>query len=400
MKKFAAWTGALIAIALAAFLILGPGIAENSMNKVVGTRATVSARAEALHKRLAIADMHGDTLLWNRDLLSRGTRGHIDLPRLQSGNVTLQVFSSVSQTPRGQNYQSNPDNDQLWLLVMAQQQPGRTWFSPLQRSLFHAQKLDAAVAASNGDLIAIRTRADLARLLAARANPARWRVDRGGLTPRQVAPTGALFSVEGLQNLEGDFANLDRLYRAGVRMAGLTHFFDNAVAGSMHGERKGGLTPLGRRVVREMERRGMIIDIAHCSHACVADVLAMATRPVVSSHGGVQATCAENRNLSDEEIRGVARTGGVIGVGVWDAAVCGTEPADTARAMRHIRDLVGIDHVGLGTDFDGAITAGYDVSRLALITQALIDQGFTDEEIGKAMGGNTLRVLAQTLPER
>jgi microsomal dipeptidase-like Zn-dependent dipeptidase len=325
-------------------------------------------------------------LLWSRDLLSRSTRGHIDLPRLQAGNVALQVFSSVSQTPRGQNYQSNPDNDILWALVMAQQQPGRTWFSPLERSLFHARKLDAAVAASEGQLTVIRTRADVARLLAARA--------RGQRT------TGALFSVEGLQNLEGDFANLDRLYRAGVRMAGLTHFFDNAVAGSMHGQRKGGLTPLGRRVVTEMERRGMIIDIAHSSHRTVAEVLAMATRPVVSSHGGVQATCAENRNLSDEEIRGVAHTGGVIGVGVWDAAVCGTEPADTARAMRHIRDLVGIDHVGLGTDFDGAVTAGYDVSRIALITQALIDQGFTDEEIAKAMGGNVLRVLGEALPER
>lgn len=386
MKRFAAWTVALLAIVLAAFLIFGPGLAENSMNKLVGTRATVSPRAEALHRTLSIADMHGDTLLWNRDLLTRGTRGHIDLPRLQAGNVTLQVFSSVSQTPRGQNYQSNPDNDILWALVMAQQQPGRTWFSPLERTLFHGRKLDAAVAASEGQLIAIRTRADVARLLATRAAGQRT--------------TGALFSVEGLQNLEGDFANLDRLYRAGVRMAGLTHFFDNAVAGSMHGERKGGLTPLGRRVVQEMERRGMIIDIAHSSHRTVADVLAMATRPVVSSHGGVQATCAENRNLNDEEIRGVARTGGVIGIGVWDAAVCGTEPADTARAMRHIRDLVGIDHVGLGTDFDGAVTAGYDVSRIALITQALIDQGFTDEEIGKAMGGNVLRVLGEALPER
>ncbi|QJQ31122.1 peptidase M19 [Sphingomonas lacunae] len=386
MKRIAAWTGALVAIALAAFLILGPGIAENSMNKVVGTKATVSPRAEALHRSLTIADLHGDTLLWQRDMLEASTRGHIDLLRLQAGNVALQVFSSVSQTPRGQNYQSNPDNDQLWLLVMAQQQPVRTWFSPLERTLFHGQKLDAAVAASNGDIIAIRTRADVARLVAARA--------RGQRT------TGALFSVEGLHNLEGDFANLDRLYRAGVRMAGLTHFFDNQIAGSMHGERKGGLTPLGRRVVREMERRGMVIDIAHCSHACVAEVLAMATRPVVSSHGGVQATCRENRNLSDEEIRGVARTGGVIGVGVWDAAVCGTEPADTARAMRHIRDLVGIDHVGLGTDFDGAVTAGYDVSRMALITQALIDQGFTDEEIAKAMGDNVLRVLGQTLPAR
>ena len=386
MKRIFGIAIALLAIAIAAFFLFAPGMAERSMNKVVGTSATVSPRAEALHRTLTIADLHGDTLLWNRDLLERGTRGHIDLPRLQDGNVALQVFSSVSQTPAGQNYDSNEDTDILWQLTIGQQQPPSSWFSPLGRTLFHGVKLDRAVAASDGALIAVRTRGDVARLLAAR---------QAGRTV-----TGALFSVEGLQNIEGDFANLDRLYRAGVRMAGLVHFFDNPVAGSMHGVRKGGLTPLGRRVVTEMERRGMVVDIAHSSHQTVAEVLAMATRPVVSSHGGVQATCGENRNLSDEEIRGVARTGGVIGIGVWDAAVCGTEPRETARAMRHVRDLVGIDHVGLGTDFDGAITAGYDVSRIALITQALIDEGFTDEEIAKAMGGNVLRVLAAVLPER
>lgn len=386
MKRIASITIALLAIAFAGFFLFAPGIAERSMNKVVGTQATISPRAATLHATLSIADLHGDTLLWNRELLERGGRGHIDLPRLQDGNVALQVFSSVSQTPAGQNYDSNEDSDILWQLTIGQQQPPSSWFSPLGRTLYHGVKLDRAVAASDGALVAIRTRSDVARLLWARRN--------GRLV------TGALFSVEGLQNLEGDFANLDRLYRAGVRMAGLTHFFDNAVAGSIHGVRKGGLTPLGRRVVREMERRGMVVDIAHCSHACVAEVLAMATRPVISSHGGVQATCSENRNLSDEEIRGVARTGGVIGIGVWDAAVCGTEPRDTARAMRHVRDLVGIDHVGLGTDFDGAVTAGYDVSRIALITQALIDEGFSDEEIAKAMGGNVLRVLGEVLPER
>ena len=116
--------------------------------------------------------------------------------------------------------------------------------------------------------------------------------------------------------------------------------FDNDLAGSMHGERKGGLTPKGREAVRRMERLGMIVDVAHCSHACVADMLAMAKRPVVSSHGGVQATCKVNRNLTDDEIRGVARTGGVIGIGYWDAAICGTSPRDAARAMKHVRDLV------------------------------------------------------------
>jgi microsomal dipeptidase-like Zn-dependent dipeptidase len=124
----------------------------------------------------------------------------------------------------------------------------------------------------------------------------------------------------------------------------------------------------------------------------------MATRPVVSSHGGVQAVCRVNRNLTDDEIRGVARTGGVVGIGYWDGALCSTSPAKFAESVAHVRDLVGIDHVGLGSDFDGATTTAFDTSGLAVITQALMDRGFADDEIGKVMGGNVMRVLMQILP--
>src|SRR3546814_8476481 len=100
-----------------------------------------------------------------------------------------------------------------------------------------------------------------------------------------------MLSVEGLHGLDGKLANLDRLHAAGFRMAGLTHFFDNDLAGSMHGLKKGGLTPLGRQVVATIEAKGMIGDIAHFSAACVAAILKMAPRPVVPSHRGVQQTC-------------------------------------------------------------------------------------------------------------
>jgi membrane dipeptidase len=190
------------------------------------------------------------------------------------------------------------------------------------------------------------------------------------------------------------------LFKAGFRMAGFAHFFDNEVAGSMHGMKKGGLTPLGRQILADMDARGMVVDIAHCSHQCVGEILAVAKRPVVSSHGGVQATCKVNRNLTDDEIRGVARTGGVVGIGYWDAAICSTDPRAIAKAMRHVRDLVGIDHVGLGSDFDGATTTPFDTAGLAHVTQALIDEGFTDADIAKVMGGNVLRVLKAVLPPR
>ncbi|RYY45897.1 MAG: peptidase M19 [Sphingomonadales bacterium] len=381
MKKWLWGALALIAVAVAAFLILAPGMIERGMNKVVATKLpTVTDSTRKLHATLQIADLHEDTLLWKRDLLDRADRGHVDLPRLIEGNVALQVFSSVTKTPKGQNYDANSaETDNITMLAVAQLQPPRTWTSLLERSLFHAQKLERAAARSDGRLHVIRSPGELDALLAARA-------------AGQKA-VGGLLSIEGLQNMEGKLANIDRLHAAGFRMAGLVHFFDNEIAGSMHGEKKGGLTPLGRQTIARMEQLGMIVDIAHSSHATVAEVLKIARRPVVSSHGGVQAVCKVNRNLSDAEIRGVAKTGGVVGIGYWDAAICGTEPEKVAAAIAHVRDLVGIDHVGLGSDFDGATTTGFDTAQLVYVTQALVDRGFTPEEIGKVMGGNVLRVI-------
>lgn len=383
MKRRLAW-GALGLLAAAAigFFALAPGIVERSMNRIDGKPPiAVSDEARALHATLAIVDLHSDTLMWDRDLLTRADRGHEDLPRMEDGNVALQVFSSVTKTPKGQNYDANgADSDNITTLVIAQLQPVRTWTSLLQRSLYHGEKLDRAVARAGGRLQKVAAPGDFDRLMAQR--------QRAG-----TGPVGAMLSVEGLQNLEGDLANLDRLHAAGFRMAGLTHFFDNDLAGSMHGIDKGGLTAKGRAAIRRMEALGMIVDIAHCSHACVADILAIARRPVVSSHGGVQATCKVNRNLSDAEIRGVARTGGVVGIGYWDAAICGTSPRAAARAMKHVRDLVGIEHVALGSDYDGATTVRFDAGQLVQVTQALLDEGFTHDEIRAAMGGNALRVL-------
>lgn len=372
---------AVVATAAIGFFGIAPVVVEAGMNRVVPTALpVVTAQTRALHARLAIADMHADTLLWRRSLLDYANRGQVDLPRLLAGNVAVQVFSSVTKTPRHQNYDANAaDSDNITLLAIAQLQPPRTWGSLLQRSLWHAEKLERAARGSGGQLRVIRTPADLDRLLADRATGQR--------------AVGGLLSIEGLQDIEGDIANLDRLHAAGFRMAGFTHFFDNPVAGSMHGMAKGGLTPLGRQVLRRMEAIGMIVDVAHASHRTVADVLAMARRPVVSSHGGVQATCKVNRNLSDDEIRGIARTGGVIGIGYWDAAICSTSPKAVAEAIAHVRDLVGIDHVGLGSDFDGAVTTGFDSSQLIVVTQALVDRGFSEQEIAKVMGGNILRVL-------
>ncbi len=372
---------ALLSIAAIGFFGIAPGYVEGSMNIVDGKPLLkVSDEAKVLHKTLMIVDLHSDSLMWNRDITERASRGHMDLPRLEQGNVALQLFSSVTKTPKGQNYDGNgADTDNITLLTVAQLQPAKTWSSLVERSLYHAAKLDAAVSASHGKLVAVSTAGHVEGLATLRQG--------------KTKAVGAMMTIEGLHNLEGKASNLDRLYNAGFRMAGLTHFFDNELGGSMHGLKKGGLTPFGRDIVRRMEAKGMIVDIAHLSHAGVAELLAMATRPVVSSHGGVQATCKVNRNLTDDEIRGVAKTGGVIGIGYWEGAVCDTSPKAAAKAMKYVRDLVGIDYVALGSDYDGATTVRFDTSQLVQVTQALMDEGFSPQEIRAVMGGNALRVI-------
>lgn len=374
MRKFLLALLGIGGIALAGFLIFGPAWFDKQTNMIDGKPLPeISADAQKLHDSLMIVDLHGDTLLWKRKITDSTDYGHIDLDRMEAGNVGLQIFSSVTKTPKGQNYDSNSaDTDNITLLAITQLQPMRTWFSLLERQLYHAEKLDKAVAVSGGRLVSISKPEHLARL------------DKS---------IGVLFSAEGLQTLEGDRANLKKLYASGMRMAGMVHFFDNELAGSMHGIEKGGLTDFGRTIIRDMEDMGMIVDIAHSSHATVADILKMAKRPVVSSHGGVQAVCGVNRNLTDAEIKGVAATGGIIGLGYWDGAMCNTDPATVAKAVKHVRDLVGIEHVALGSDFDGAVTTRFDASGIVQITQALMDAGFTEAEIRAVMGLNALRVI-------
>lgn len=380
-KKGMVGTAFFIMLIIAAILIFLPAYFEKNTNIVDGKPlATLSADAQKLHDSLTIVDLHADTLLWKRSLLKSVDYGHADLGRLQNGNVALQVFSSVTKTPRGQNYDSNSsDSDQITLLAVAQLQPVATWFSLKERSLHHADKLSHAIIDAQGALTEITTPRMIEQMLNARSN--------GGNR------MGAMLSIEGLQNLEGKRENLDILYDAGFRMAGLTHFFDNELAGSLHGVNKGGLTDFGREIITAMEDKGMIVDIAHLSRAATKDVLAMATRPVVYSHGGVQSKCDVNRNLTDDEVRSIAANGGLIGIGYWDGAVCDTSPKSIAAAIKHVRDLVGIEYVGLGSDFDGAVTTRFDTSGLAHVTQALMDAGLSNDEIRAVMGGNAIRFL-------
>ena len=175
---------------------------------------------------------------------------------------------------------------------------------------------------------------------------------------------GGILATEGLHPLEGRLENVDRLYDAGFRIAGLTHFFDNELGGSAHGIHKGGLTPFGKEVVRRLEQKRILVDLAHASPRVIDDVLAQATRPVLVSHTGVQGTCPGPRNLSADHVRRIAATGGVIGIGYFRGAVCGSDAGAIVRAIRYTVNLVGVQHVALGSDFDGATGVPFDTTGL------------------------------------
>jgi microsomal dipeptidase-like Zn-dependent dipeptidase len=362
--------------------------AEERLNRVVGgPLGEVSEEALALHRDSEIVDLHADSLLFGRDLLERSSVGHVDVPRLLEGGVTLQVFSLVTQQPWGYTEErTDPDRpDLITLLALTHLWPPSTYFSLHARVLYHTRRLEDMAARSDGRLRLVRNREDLERLLEAR---------RAG-----AEVVGGLLAIEGSHVLGSDFrSELDTLFEHGLRMASLTHFFDNEFAGSVQGLEKGGLTPNGRELVAEFERRGIIIDLAHASRETIEDVLAVARKPVVFSHTGVAGTCDQYNNLSDDHIRGIAANGGVVGVGLWDTAVCGTAAADTVRAMRHVIDLVGDSHVGLGSDFDGYVLAHFDASGLPVLTQAMLDSGLERDTIRRILGGNLIRVLRSTLP--
>jgi microsomal dipeptidase-like Zn-dependent dipeptidase len=387
VKRALLWLVIGIGFIFALARLFGPQIIEMQQNRILQAPPyQASAQAGALQRTLLVVDLHADSLLWGRNLLDRGTRGTVDLPRLLEANSGIQGFTLVSSVPWGLNIERNEESsDMLRWLAVIQGWPSGAMFSAKGRALYQADRMQKFVADSGGKLVLLRTRGELDEFLKKRAAGA-----------HQVA---ALLGSEGAQPLEGTLANLDALFAAGYRMMSPSHFTDTPVGGSAAGAQKGGLTPLGRDWVRAMEQRGMLIDVAHSSPATLRDVTAMATKPVIVSHTGVKGTCDNNRNLSDDELRGVAATGGVIGIGFWETATCGRDALAIAKAMRYTANLVGAEHVGLGSDFDGAVAEPFDVTGLVVITDALLQAGFSEQEVRLIMGENFARVLAQVLPQ-
>ncbi|WP_211239183.1 dipeptidase [Desulfatibacillum aliphaticivorans] len=361
------------------------------MNKVESHAPyEISRDAQMMHNALTVMDWHCDALLWEKNLLKRSSNGHVDFPRLREGNVSVQMFTVVTKSPSGQNYDSNTgESDNITLLAWAQGWPKEARDSLLARALYQAKKLHDFQAEKPEEVMIVRTKKDLEKALAAR---------KDALAADKTPPTASLIGLEGCHALENKLKNVQALYDAGYRMIGLLHFFDNEVGGSLHGVSSSGLTPFGRDVVRKCEELNMIIDLAHSSPQVAEDVLAMATRPVVVSHTGIYGVCPKKRNFQDALMKKIADKGGIIGIGYWDA-VCDTTPEGVVKSIRYAIDLVGVDHVALGSDYDGSVTTRFDASELAILTQTMMDNGFTDAEIAKVMGGNSVRFLMENLPD-
>ncbi len=361
-------------------------VGERALNRVYRRgpyRAT--PRAVELHRSLTVVDLHADSLLWGRDLRRRASYGHLDIPRLIDGGVALVGLSAATQVPLGANMDRNDERpDLVTLLALGQRWPRATWGSRLARALHLAFRLRAMAAESAGRLTLIETRHDLEAYLARRST--------------DPSITAAFLSVEGAQALDGDVASIDILAAAGFRMIAPSHLLDTVYGGSAHGAVKGGLSEVGRELLSRAESAGVLVDLAHASSATIDDVLALAARPVVASHTGVRVAAPGIRNLPDDQVRAIAATGGLVGIGFWPVACGGDDVRAIARSLVSAIELAGVDHIAIGSDFDGAVSTPFDASGMPLLTEALLAEGLSDADIGAVMGGNAVRLLTAALP--
>jgi len=377
-----------ILILVASALMLLPTMLDKSMNPVSEhTPFVVSEEAQVLHNTLIVGDWHADSALWNRDLKKTYDYGHADIPRLQAGNVALQMFTTVTKSPSGQNYDSNETgaNDNITALAIVQRWPIKTWSSLFERAMYQANKIKDLEKRDPKNFMLIESQYDLGIFLLKRVN-----------NPKMV---GGLIGTEGSHALDGNLDNIERLYENSFRMMSLQHFFDNKLGGSLHGTSGAGLTEFGKQAIDEMQRLDIIIDVSHSSENVVKDVLSISNQPLVISHTGFNGYCESPRNISDSLMVEIAEKGGLIGVGFWDAAVCDNTPRSVAEAIIYGISLIGAEHVALGSDFDGTITPGFDTSELVAITHELLELGLGKEEIRKVMGENMLSFLQENLPK-
>ena len=308
-------------------------------------------------------DGHCDTVLDiiknNRKIGKLSRTGHLDIPRLKSGGVQVQVFAAYIEK------EFKPDHS-------------------LQRALQLIDTLLLALA-ENKDTIE----------LAFSAKDIKAIVSTGKIA--------AILAIEGGEALEGKLYNLRNFYRLGVRIITLTWNQRNDIAdGSDYIDSKRGLTTFGKSMIQEMNRLGMMIDVSHLSESGFWDVLDSSKYPVIASHSNCYNLCPHQRNLKDSQIRAIAEKGGLVCIAyVPDFLIKENRKAiidDVVDHIDHVVNLVGSDYVGLGSDFDGCreLPVGLEgADKVYQIKDRLIEKGYAKEDVRKIMGYNFLNLFQQ-----
>ncbi|HHU30490.1 MAG TPA: membrane dipeptidase [Firmicutes bacterium] len=288
--------------------------------------------------------------------------GHIDLPRLREGGVNLQFFA---------------------LFVEPEYRAEKALQRAVQLLEIFWREMD-----NNKDyLTVIKTKKDLSLAV-------------------KVKDLSVLLSLEGGEPLSGGEEFLYFFYRLGVRSIGLTWNNSNCFAGGVAaGESAGGITALGRDLIRKMNRLGIVVDGAHLAPKSYFDLLDIAEKPVLVSHANAFSLCSHPRNLTDDQLRALRDKGGVVGLTFYPPFISEKEPANLDKLLDHfcyIADLAGTEVLGLGSDFDGidqVLPELPDVSCLPSLKEGLRARGFTEKELSAILGGNIVDLLLQNLPD-
>ena len=210
-----------------------------------------------------------------------------------------------------------------------------------------------------------------------------------------------MLGIENGQAIEDNLDNIDHFAQRGIVYITLCHNGDNQICDSARGNHTwGGVSPFGRQVIERMNRLGIMVDLSHGGEQSFYDALELSSKPIVCSHSSCRALCDHPRNLTDDQMRQLALKGGVMQVTAYHGFLSLNDDASIATFMQHLNhavEVMGIDHVGIGTDFDGdgGVPGLADSSDLMNLTRHLLMQGYTTPDIEKLWGGNWLRVMAE-----
>ena len=322
-------------------------------------------KAKQIHQKAIIFDGHCDTILevmnHRRTLEKKSTTGHLDIPRMKEGGIDVQFFA---------------------VFIEDIYKPDRS----LKRTLQLIDCFYREIENNHDDILLVTNYNQIKE------------ANRAG----KIA---AILSIEGGEALEGDLGVLRVLYRLGVRLLTLTWNQRNQIADGIGESRTGsGLTEFGLKVIDEMNRLGMLIDVSHLSETGFWDVIKRSKTPIVASHSNCYALCPHLRNLKDEQIKALTDKGGVIGITFVPNFLTQEKRKTTVKdVVKHIDYLVekaGIDCVGLGSDFDGtgSLPLGLEgVDKIPNITEELLDRGYKEKDIKKILGENFLRVFKEVV---